>query len=400
MANQLGVATGRAWAKAVKEQARRLGFDAVGIARVQETPYAAAFIRWLEQGYAGEMAYMGRSKNARVEPTQVLASVQSIIVVALNYYVLPPDPRWLADPSRGRIARYAWGWDYHEVMRPRLFALDAFLRSLSGRTTFAKAYVDTGPVLERAWAVQAGLGFFGKNTCLIVPGAGSWYFLGVLLVPEALDPDEAPVQEGEIIPVWRFASGRKGTCGLCTRCLDACPTGAFPTPYVLDARRCISYLTIEYRGAIPRDMRPAMGNWIFGCDVCQDVCPWNQRFAHMTSEKAFRPRPEQVAPKLLDLLALDEEAFRKRYRKTPLMRPKRRGLLRNVCVAIGNWGDARAVPHLRRVILHDPEPLIRGHAAWALGRIGTHEARQALELAWREEQDPYVREEIAHALEM
>lgn len=388
----------QAWARAVKEEARRLGFDAVGIASVRETPYARAFLAWLAAGYQGEMQYMARGATARCDPRHVLEDATSMVVVARNYYVLPPDPAWLADPGRGRVARYAWGWDYHGVIRPKLFTLDAFLRSLSGRRRYAKAYVDTGPVLERAWAFAAGVGFFGKNTCLILPKKGSWYFLGVLIVPEPLEPDPEPPLLDPEPPRWQFPGG-EGGCGRCTRCLAACPTQAFVGPYVLDARRCISYLTIEHRGPIPHELRPLMGNWIFGCDDCQDVCPWNVRFAQPTDEPAFQPRPDQVAPKLLDLLALDERAFRQRYRRTPFMRPKRRGLLRNVCVAIGNWGDPVAVPALARALAEDPEPLIRGHAAWALGRIGTPEARRALSYAWRREEDAYVREEIALALE-
>ncbi len=390
--------TARAWAQAIRKEARRLGFDAVGIARARETPYADAFVRWLAAEYAGDMVYMARSEAARRDPRQVMSDVESIIVVARSYYVHLSDPTCLTDPSRGRIARYAWGWDYHDVLRPRLFALDAFVRSLSGRTTLAKAYVDTGPVIERAWAMQAGLGFFGRNTCLILPDGGSWYFLGVLLVPEPLEPDPEPVLVSAPVLTWQWASGRQGTCGRCTRCLDRCPTGAFPAPYVLDARRCISYLTIEHRGPIPHELRPRLENWIFGCDVCQDVCPWNVRFARQTDERAFFPRPDQVAPRLLDMLALDETTFRQRYRKTPLMRPKRRGILRNVCVAIGNWGDPVAVPHLERALQHDPEPLVRGHAAWALGRIGTREARGVLREAWRREDETYVRDEIDRAL--
>ena len=388
----------KAWAQAVKAKARDLGFAAVGIARVGETPHAAAFQAWLAAGYHGSMAYMARDPARRLDPRHVLPEARSLVVVAASYYVLPPDPNLLTDPSRGRIARYAWGWDYHDILKPRLFALDAFLRSLSGRTTLGKAYVDTGPVLERAWGEAAGLGFFGKNTCLIRPQIGSWVFLGVLLVPEDLEPDPEPLLVREDPPQWRFADGSVGTCGRCRRCLRACPTDAFPEPYVLDARRCISYLTIEHRGPIPHDLRPRMGNWIFGCDVCQDVCPWNLRFARPTREPAFQPRPDQVAPRLLDLITLDEAAFRRRFRKTPLMRPKRRGLLRNVCVALGNWRDPVAVPALAERLHHDPEPLIRGHAAWALGRIGTREARQHLEQARVREPDPYVQEEIRHAL--
>ena len=386
------------WTRSVKARARMLGFDAVGIASASEVEEGSAFLEWLRRGFAGEMHYMARDPQRRLDPRAVYPPAQSIIVVARNYYVVPPDPHLLTDPSRGRISRYAWGLDYHDVLRPRLFELDAHLRALSGRTEYARVYVDTGPVLERAWATRAGLGFIGKNTCLIHPRLGSYLFLGVMLVPEPLDPDPGPLMGGDP-PRWEFANGDVGTCGRCTRCLDACPTQAFVTPYILDARRCISYLTIELRGPIPRELRARMKNWIFGCDECQDTCPWNTRFATPTDEPAFHPRPEQVAPRLLDLITLDETAFRARYRKTPIYRAKRRGLLRNVCVALGNWGDPQAVPALAERLHRDTEPLIRGHAAWALGRIGTATARHALDRAWHREDDPYVREEIEHALE-
>ncbi len=383
------------WHEAIKGEARRLGFDLVGIAPADAViEHAHAFLDWLARGYAADMAWMAREPKRRLDPRCLLPNAKSVIVVARNYYVVPPEPALLHDPSRGRIARYAWGLDYHDVLRKRLFALDAFLRELSGRTTYAKAYVDTGPVLEREWAARAGLGFFGKNTCLISPRMGSWLFLGVLIVPEALEPDPEPEPLIGLFPRLRFAGGAVGTCGACTRCLSACPTGAFPTPYTLDARRCISYLTIEHRGPIPRDLRPLMGNWVFGCDVCQDVCPWNTRFARPTDEPAFQPRPNQVAPALLDLLTLDETTFRSRFRRTPVLRAKRWGLVRNACVAAGNWGDPSLVPVLRHLLLHDASPIVRGHAAWALGRIGTGDARRALSEAWNQEEDVYVRQEI------
>ncbi len=386
------------WAQSVKEKARALGFDAIGIAAVTDLPEGPAFLEWIRQNFAGEMHYMVRDPQRRLDPRRVYPPVQRVIVVARNYYVQPPDPALLTDPSRGRISRYAWGLDYHEILRPRLFQLDAHLRELSGRTEYAKAYVDTGPVLERAWAVQAGLGFIGKNTCLIHPRLGSYVFLGVLLVPEPLEPDSPP-HVSATPRRWEFPSGDIGTCGACTRCLDTCPTHAFTAPYILDARRCISYLTIELRGPIPRDLRPLMKNWIFGCDECQEVCPWNSRFAHLTDEPAFQPRPDQVAPRLLDLIRLDEREFRRRYRKTPIYRAKRRGLLRNVCVALGNWGAPESIPALSERLNQEPDPIIRGHAAWALGRIGTREGRNMLDKAWQRETDPYVREEIACALE-
>jgi len=310
--------------------------------------------------------------------------------VALNYHTAPLPPELRDDPSRGLVASYAWGQDYHEVLTPRLHELSvrlhepgAALGSWTGGTTAHRAYVDTGPILERELGARAGQGFVGKNTLLIHPRLGSWFFLGELLLAVELPAEEI--------------SAVRGTCGRCTRCLDACPTGALVTPYLLDARRCISYLTIELKGAIPRELRPHLGHRIFGCDLCQEVCPWNRRFARPTTDPAFQPRPEIVAPPLLDLIALDEEGFRQRFRDSPVRRPKRRGLLRSVAVALGNWGSPAAVPALASA-LHDVEPLIRAHAAWALGRIDAAGARQALDQALAAEADPWVRAELELAL--
>jgi epoxyqueuosine reductase len=240
--------------------------------------------------------------------------------------------------------------------------LAEFVESRSGKALASRAYVDTGPVLERDLAARAGLGFIGKNTLLIHPRLGSWLFLGELL----LDLDLPPIG-----PDFSGPGGARpvhGTCGRCTRCLDACPTGALVAPYILDARRCLSYLTIELKGSIPPDLRPLLGNHILGCDVCQQVCPWNRRFARPSHEPGFQPRPGALAPSLLDLMALDDEGFRQRFRGSPVTRANRRGLLRNVAVALGNWGDPAAMPALRRA-LGDAEPLIQDHAAWALERI-------------------------------
>jgi epoxyqueuosine reductase len=239
-------------------------------------------------------------------------------------------------------------------------------------------------LLEREIAARAGLGFVGRNTNLIHPRWGSWLFLGELLLSVEVPP-LAPAMAGS------------GTCGRCTRCLEACPSGALVAPYILDARRCISYLTIELKGPIPHEMRPSLGNRIFGCDICQEVCPWNRRFARRAVEAAFQPRPGAIAPPLLDLLALDDEGFRQRFRGSPVRRARRRGLLRNVAVALGNWGHPAAVPGLVRA-LHDAEPLIRGHAAWALGRIAGSEARRALQAALATEGDEWVGEEMRLAL--
>jgi epoxyqueuosine reductase len=257
--------------------------------------------------------------------------------------------------------------------------------------------VDTSPILERELASQAGLGFIGKNTNLIHPRLGSWLFLGELLCTQDLLPIREPAQHGREGAVAAQVAV-EGTCGRCTRCLDTCPTGALVAPYVLDARRCISYLTIELKGPIPRHLRPLLGNHIFGCDICQEVCPWNRRFARPTGEPAFQPQADRIAPRLADLMALDDDDFRQRFRRSPVKRAKRRGLLRNVSVALGNWGDPSAVPALVHG-LGDAEPLVRGHAAWALGRIGTAEARRALHEGLAEEGDEWVREEMALALE-
>ena len=280
----------------------------------------------------------------------------------------------------GWISRYAWGQDYHTVLGDKLQALVAVIRAIEGPDVQARWYVDTGPILERELAWRAGLGWPGKNTNLINRHVGSWLFLGAILLDRELVYD-APAT---------------AHCGTCTRCLVACPTGALVAPGVLDARRCISYLTIELRGPIPRELRPLMGTHIFGCDICQAVCPWNRQ-APESSDAAFLPRAGFAAPELMPLLRLSEEEFRARFQGSPISRAKRRGLLRNVAVALGNLRDLRAVPALQAA-LYEAEPLIRSHAAWALGRLGGGEARQALQAVLSTERDGDVREEITLAL--
>ncbi len=362
----------------LKQQARRLGFDLVAVARAEPPPHAGALEAWLAAGHAGEMAYLARNAAKREEPRLVVADARSIVVVGVHYRAFEPDAEAWTDPARGQISRYAWGDDYHLVLEPKLRALQSWLEARVGRAEIGRSYVDTGPILERPVGVAAGLGFQGKNTLLIHPREGSWFFLGEIVVDVELEYDQ-PLQ----------AVG----CGSCTRCQVACPTNAFAGPYVLDARRCISYLTIELKGPIPRDLRPLMGNHIYGCDVCQEVCPWNTRFGRYATSCEMQPRDDRVTPALLDLIALDDDQFRERFRGSPIKRAKRRGLLRNVAVALGNWGDPQAVPALARV-LHDHEPLIRGHAAWALGRIGGKAAYDALIGRGETETDAWVREEI------
>jgi epoxyqueuosine reductase len=341
--------------QALKAQARKLGFSLAGVVAARPGKRLAAYHRWLENEYHGRMSYLSRPDRLarRDDLNVILPGVRSILCVGLDYETLKLPPEIANDPSRGRISNYAWGADYHDIMTPRLKELAGWLEQLTNAETQGKVYVDTGAILERDHAESAGLGFTGKNTMLIGPRRGSWFFLGELLTTARLTPD--PPQP---MP----------TCGRCTRCLEACPTNAFPEPYVLDARRCISYLTIELKDAIPEELRPLMGNWVYGCDICQVVCPFN-RFAPQSSEPAFRPAHyDAAAPPLLDLLVLDEEGFAHRFANSPIKRIGRSRLLRNACVAAGNWGSETAVSPLT-CLLADPDPLIRSHAAWALEQI-------------------------------
>jgi len=336
----------------IKEQARRMGFDLVGVTHPAPSTHFAFYTDYLARGYHGKMAYLARPDGVekRANPRRLMPRARSIVAVGMNYYTGRSPP---TKGLRGRVARYAWGADYHAVLTERLHQLAAWIAERVGQPVAHRVYVDTGPLLERELAQRAGLGWIGKNTCLIHPHLGSYLFLGELLLDLELEPDPP------------FAADR---CGTCTACLDACPTGALVAPNTLDARRCISYLTIEHRGSIPAELRPSLGDWVFGCDVCQQVCPWNLRFARPTREPAFAPRPGQVAPDLIELLALDDAGFRARFRDTPLWRARRGGLARNAAAVLGNLGDPVAIPALERA-LPDPEPLVAEHAAWALERL-------------------------------
>ncbi len=325
-------------------RARALGFDGCRFAPMEAPRHAGEFRSWLQAGAAGEMDWMRRGEEKRCNPGLVLAEARSVVVLAVNY--------WQGDggaaPREGRIARYAWGDDYHDLMLAKLRELDSFLSAHGG---VQKCYVDTGPVLERDFAAEAGIGWHGKSTMLVDQKLGTWFLLGVILTSLEFSPDEP----------------QPSHCGTCTRCITACPTGAITEPHRVDARRCISYLTIELKGAIPLEFRPLIGNRIYGCDTCLEVCPWN-RFAAKSRETAFALRPATAAMKLRDLLELDEEKFRQLFRGSPIKRIKRRGFLRNVCVALGNVGTSEDLPALRRAAL-DPEALIAEHAAWAIGQI-------------------------------
>jgi len=335
----------------IKAQALAIGFDLVGVAPVQESPELAFFERWLEAGYAGEMQYLVRSRDRRRDLQQVLPGAQAVIVCGLNYDTEYPYSTAQSDADRGWIARYAWGADYHQVMQDKLAQLQAFVATLVPPTVASKLYVDTGPVVERVYAKYAGLGWFGKNTCLLNTRFGSWLLLGELILSIPLEYDRPALDH----------------CGTCTRCLDACPTQALLEPYVLDAQRCIAYLTIELKGAIPEEFRSQLGHHIFGCDICQDVCPWNRK-RRFTTAADLQPRPAQVHPPLAELAQMTREEFKQHFHGTAIERTKRRGLLRNVCVAMGNSGNTVFIPLLES-LLDDEEALVREHAAWALARL-------------------------------
>lgn len=362
----------------VKLHAYTLGFDLVGVTPVAPPPHGDVYAEWVARGFAGEMGYMVRHVEKRQSPDTILPGARALIAVAMNYRI--PEAGLLPDGQpHGVIAQYARGEDYHDVMAVKLRALLAFIQSEAGRPVQGKVYVDTGPILEREFASLAGLGWYGKHTNLIHKRLGSWLLLGEILVDLELAYDRPATAH----------------CGTCTRCIEACPTEAIVEPYVVDSRRCISYLTIELKERIPDEFRPMIGNRIFGCDDCQDVCPWNRR-APVTREAAFLPRQGTDAPALIDLLRITPDEFRIRFKGSPAKRAKRRGLLRNVAIALGNSGDAKAIPALIKA-LHDEEPLVRAHAAWALGQLGGDQAERALEQARSTETDRSVIAEIVQA---
>lgn len=343
----------------VRERAIDLGFDLVGIAPAGPAPHAAALTDWLASGFQAEMAWMGRNADRRCDPRQVVPGARSVIMAGFHYFVEDPPADLWNHPLRGRVARYAWGPDYHDQLLPRLRTLAAELETMVPGTRH-RAYVDTGPLLERPWAAEAGLGFIGRHSLLIAPRAGSYFVLGGIITDVELDYDAPATHQG----------ARQGVydCGQCRRCLDICPTRAIRAPYVVDSNRCISYLTIEHKGHIPEALRGRMGNWIFGCDACQEICPWVRQYAQGRSDRFTAFDAQRFAPDLLELMTLDAAAFRERYRGTPLIRTKRRGLLRNAAIALGNAGDKSALPVLRRAV-QDEEEMVRVHAAWAIQQI-------------------------------
>lgn len=387
--------------QAVKAEAHRLGFQLAGVTSPDPPPHFCVYQAWVDAGHHGEMGYLAteRALQRRADPLKILPACRSILVLGVRY----PSPEFRNEVERhgggtlGRVASYAWGADYHDVLPERLRALVAFIESRAGQPVPNRWYTDTGPILERDLAQRAGLGWIGKNTCLIHPRLGSYFLLAEILLGIELDPDPP------------FEPDR---CGSCKRCQEACPTSCLLPDRTLDASRCISYLTIELKGAIPPDLRPKLGEWVFGCDVCQQVCPWNRRLANpnggldLQTKAAFAPRPGVPRPDLIQELALTPEEFNRKFSpsvrtRSPVKRAKRRGYLRNVAVALGISGGAAAhatVQALLQALANDPEPLVRSHVAWALGQIGEKSARQALAMAAAREVEPSVLAEIQDAL--
>jgi epoxyqueuosine reductase len=361
--------------RAIVSRALELGFSKVGFAKARVEKEAPRLAQWLDNGHHGEMGWMARAPERRWNAERSLPGTATVVCCTLNYYQGAPIP---PEGLAGVISSYARGHDYHEVMQSKLRILATFIESLSGAVT--RVYVDTGPLLEKSFAAEAGLGWVGKHSNLLSRDGSSWFFLGEILVPLHLPVD----------------SPTPNHCGSCSRCIEACPTKAIVQPYDVDSRLCISYLTIELRGPIPRELRASVGRRIYGCDDCQDVCPWN-RFARKSDERAFFPREPLASMDLVDLLRMSREAFLDATRGSAIRRSRYAGFLRNVAVALGNSHDARAVPALVEALTHE-EALVRGHAAWALGAIGSRDAKESMKSRLGVEKDEWVREEIELAL--
>ena len=438
----------------IKQQAYHLGFDLCSVLSLHTdsgipipAPHADFFDRWVCEGRTGEMSYLARNQEKRRYP-KLLADPEhnefsTMIVLAVNHHQFELPEKLKNDPSRGIIASYAWGNDYHEIIRPLLYELDGFIRQISGRITPGKCLVDTGPVLERDWAQVTGVGFTGKNCCTIHPALGSWLLLATILIPEKLQPDipasktyhrlvatedvlaglpskhkyvtsKMPMRQqielqDEVVTV---GAPQIGTCGTCTRCLDQCPTKAFVGPYHLDPLRCISYWTIEAKDVIPIQLRPSFGNRIFGCDICQEVCPWNTKLIRHKDRgthimNGLQAQSNRITLPLLEGFAnetpylIEQSAFSQRFQRSPIKRAKRQGMLRNVCIALGNWADVSVVKPLSTA-LEDEQIIVRGHAAWGLGQVlrkhRHDEVRIALENHLIIEEDAWVCEEVSMAL--
>jgi epoxyqueuosine reductase len=433
----MSISKSKSLRQAIEHQARRLGFHLVGVTSPDPPEHIDTYRSWLEASFHGEMGYLAteRAIQHRADPCLILPECRSILVLAVRYpsplfdapisllssvsystqissshlasrcssgRISPSDLIHRPSPAQnstsfkqttipsdssslfGRVASYAWGADYHDVLADRLSSLIAFIETRVGSSFPNCWYADTGPILERDLAQRAGLGWIGKNTCLIHPRQGSCFFLAEILLGLDLESDPPFLSD---------------YCGSCIRCLQACPTGCILHDRTVDSRRCISYLTIELKGPIPLELRSVIGDWIFGCDLCQQACPWNVRFSSQEIDPAFEQRPGVPQPELLTELSLSPQAFNLKFKGSPVKRARRRGYLRNVAVALGNKRDPSAVPALTHALLGESEPLVRGHVAWALGRIGGRSARQALNDAVLVEKDSYVLKEIHYALD-
>jgi epoxyqueuosine reductase len=359
--------------KIIEEKAYALGFDGFGVASPELGEAGANFSQWLALGYAGEMAYMARGEEKRRDPNLVLEGIKSIICLKTNYFTVEKGMDFLDLSEIGDVSLYALNKDYHDIITPRLKELEKNIQEefLDCKT---KIYVDTGPILEKPLAQRAGLGWIGKHTNLLSQGIGSWYFLSEILVDIVLPESEMA----------------ENHCGTCRNCIDICPTDAIVAPYVVDSKKCISYLTIELKGIIPIEFRKAIGNRIYGCDDCQIVCPWNS-YAVKTDEPAFKEVEGTFL--LTEMILMDDEEFRKRFKGSPIKRIKRRGLLRNVAIALGNSKNMQAVPFLIKA-LEDKEPLIRAHTVWALGELLLSESIPLLDEKLAEEAEPMVLQEL------
>jgi epoxyqueuosine reductase len=370
----------------IKQKAHELGFHHVGITTPEPPAHLDIYQQWLSAGHHADMAWMAADEALlrRADPRRILPECQSILCLGMHYYPSPllPSPNGSRDCGEGRIASYAWGDDYHDTIGEGLKKLVLYIENQLGHSIPNRWYTDTGPILEKELAQRAGLGWIGKNTNLINPQSGSYFLLAEIFLGIELLPDNP------------FPSDH---CGSCTRCIESCPTDCILPNRTIDASRCISYLTIELKGHIPQDLRPDIGEWVFGCDICQQVCPWNLRFASDEGDARFAPRFGVPPVSLKDELPLSPQEFNRKFKGSPIKRTKRRGYLRNVAVALGNMRNPEAVLALSQSLM-DNEALVRGHAAWALGQIGGQAAYQALQAALNTEEDHFVRHEIQQSL--
>ncbi len=373
--------------ESIKAEAQSLGFSVTGITDLAPPTHLPVFLNWLGAGRHAGMNYLAseRSILRRSNPAEILPGGRSILLVGARY-TPPPPVDGANEPGTGRIAAYAWSRDYHDVIIPRLDELVEHIQRITGKPLASRTYSDTGAVLERDLAQKAGLGWVGKNTCLITPGQGSFQLLGELFLDAELEPDPPFISDH---------------CGSCRRCIDACPTGCILPDRTIDAGRCISYLTIENKGAIPVELRPVVGDWVFGCDICQQVCPWNIRFAQSGAPvlPGLEPHPEWSTASLIEDIKLTPDTFKQKFKDNPVLRSKYRGYLRNIAVVIGNQRDERTLPDLKRLMQDEAEPLIRAHVAWALGQLGNTAARQVLQTHLYTDPADEVRREIRLALD-